>query len=92
MQLEDIMLSEVSQAQKKTLCFLSYTEDSRNKHIHKNKHDHTQSHMKNMFVTVELLYGTRERGKGKENDRASLISPNLTSVKVENIRMCTDSC
>jgi hypothetical protein len=30
-----------------------------------------------MFVTVELLYGTQERGKGKENDRASVISHNI---------------
>jgi hypothetical protein len=27
-----------------------------------------------MFVTVELLYGTREREEGKENGRASVIS------------------
>jgi hypothetical protein len=32
--------------------------------------------------TMEL----RERGKGKENDRASIISPNI-DVKVEDIRM-----
>jgi hypothetical protein len=30
-----------------------------------------------------------ERGKGKENDRASSIT---TSVKVEDIRTCTESC
>jgi hypothetical protein len=29
--------------------------------------------MENMFVTVELLYGTQGRSKGKENDRASVI-------------------
>jgi hypothetical protein len=37
---------------------------SKNEHIHKNKHDHIQTQMKNMFLTVELLYGTlgkRER-------------------------------
>jgi hypothetical protein len=43
----------------------------------KNKHDHVQTQMKNLFVTVELLYGTPERGKGKENDRASVISHNI---------------
>jgi hypothetical protein len=32
-----------------------------------------------------------ERGKGKENDRASGISIPL-DVKVENTRMCTESC
>jgi hypothetical protein len=30
----------------------------KDKHIHKNRHDHTQTQMWNMFVTVELLYGT----------------------------------
>jgi hypothetical protein len=37
MQLEDIMLSEVSQAQKHN-GFI----DPKDKHIHRNKHDHTQ--------------------------------------------------
>jgi hypothetical protein len=37
-----------------------------------------------MYVTLELLYGTRERWKGKESDKASL--------KVENIRICIESC
>jgi hypothetical protein len=32
-----------------------------------------------MFVTVELLYGTREGGTGKENDRASIILHNIRS-------------
>jgi hypothetical protein len=43
MQLEDIMLSEVSQDQKKQkpYVFLSYMEDqSKDKNIHKNKHDY----------------------------------------------------
>jgi hypothetical protein len=30
-----------------------------------------------MFVTGELLYGTQGRGKGKENDRASVIPHNI---------------
>jgi hypothetical protein len=33
--------------------------------------------MKNMFVIVDLLYGIGERGKGKENDRASVILHNI---------------
>jgi hypothetical protein len=33
----------------------------------------------------------RERGKGKENDRASVISYAI-DVKVEDIRMCIESC
>jgi hypothetical protein len=47
MYLEDIMLSEVSQDQKhKAMCFLSHQEDrSKDKHIHKNKHDHIQTQM-----------------------------------------------
>jgi hypothetical protein len=43
MQLEDIMLSEVSQ-KNKTCMFFPYVEyRSKNKHIHKNKHDHLQT-------------------------------------------------
>jgi hypothetical protein len=47
MQLEDIMLSEVSQDQKhKGHMFLSYMEDrSKDKHIYKNRHDHIQTQM-----------------------------------------------
>jgi hypothetical protein len=41
MQLEDIMVSEVSQAQKERLHVFSHTWqiDPKDKHIHKNKHD-----------------------------------------------------
>jgi hypothetical protein len=43
MQLEDIVLSEVSHDQKhKAACFPSYGEgQSKDKHMYKNKHDHT---------------------------------------------------
>jgi hypothetical protein len=37
---------------------------SKDRHIHKNKHDDIQTQMQNTFVTVELLCGTggkRER-------------------------------
>jgi hypothetical protein len=34
----------------------------------------------------------REGGKGKENDRASTISQNITSVEVEDVRMSIESC
>jgi hypothetical protein len=51
----------------KEACFLSYVEDrSKDKHIFQNKHEHMQTQMYNMFVTVELLCGTwrkRERKK-----------------------------
>jgi hypothetical protein len=33
--------------------------------IHKDRHDHTQTQMWNMFVTVELLYGTQRRRERK---------------------------
>jgi hypothetical protein len=47
MQLEDTMLSEVSQDQNtKDACFLSYMEDrSKEKHKHKNKNDHIQTQL-----------------------------------------------
>jgi hypothetical protein len=32
--------------------------DPNDEHIHKNKHDHIETHI-NMFVTAELLYGTQ---------------------------------
>jgi hypothetical protein len=36
------------------------------KHLHKkNKHDHIQTQMQNMFVNVELLYGTQEKKERK---------------------------
>jgi hypothetical protein len=41
---------------------------------------------------VEVLYGIWGKGERKENDRASVISLNITSVKVEDIRMCIESC
>jgi hypothetical protein len=46
MQLEHIMLSEVSQDQKQKTHFLSYMEDrSKDKNIYKNKYDHIQTQM-----------------------------------------------
>jgi hypothetical protein len=40
---------------------LSWKIDSKDKHIHKDRHDHTQTQMWNMCATVELLNGTRGR-------------------------------
>jgi hypothetical protein len=51
MQLEDLMLSEVSQAQKDKGCKFSL------------KHDHIQTQMQNMSVTVELLWNSGKEGK-----------------------------
>jgi hypothetical protein len=39
---------------------------------------------------VEILYGIGEREKGKEKNRTLVISQNLRSVKVEDIRMCIE--
>jgi hypothetical protein len=64
------MLNEARIRHTKAACFLSYIVGrAKDKHVYNNKHDHTQTHGQNMFVTVELPYGTLERGKGKENDR-----------------------
>jgi hypothetical protein len=66
------MLSEVSQAQKHKSCMftLIHERQIQKTNIHKNKYDHIQTHMYNVFnsgTTLEL----REGGKGK--DRASTI-------------------
>jgi hypothetical protein len=46
MQLEDIILSEVSQDQKHRSHVFSHVEDrSKDKYLHKKKHDHIQTHM-----------------------------------------------
>jgi hypothetical protein len=48
LQLEDIVLSEVSQAQKDKGCHVfshTWKIDPKNKPIHKNKHDHAQTQM-----------------------------------------------
>jgi hypothetical protein len=37
--------------------------DSKEKYIHKTKHDHIQNYMQNMFIIVELTYGTWGRRK-----------------------------
>jgi hypothetical protein len=60
MQLEKIMLSEVSQVQKDKGHIFSYMwkTNPKDKHRHKNKCDHTQIHMQNMFLMVEIFYGT----------------------------------
>jgi hypothetical protein len=34
----------------------------------------------------------REGRKGEKNDRATAISQNIASVKIEDIRMCVESC
>jgi hypothetical protein len=68
MQLVDIMLSDVNQFKKDIgHMFISHMWkiDPNDKFIHKNKHDHIQTHMQNMFAIVELLYGNWERNKEK---------------------------
>jgi hypothetical protein len=70
MELEDIMLTEVSQVQKgKGFMFsLMWKIDPKDKHIYKTKYHSTHIYVESMFGTVELLYGTWERMKGKENE------------------------
>jgi hypothetical protein len=48
--------------------------------------------MYSLLVIVEPLYGTRGGGKGKENDRKSTISKNITFVQVEDLMTSTESC
>jgi hypothetical protein len=54
MQLEDIMLSEVNQAQKdKGICFSHmWMIDPKDKHIHKNKYDNIQTYVCNSGNTL----------------------------------------
>jgi hypothetical protein len=55
MQLEDILLSKVSWAQERQKTYVfSHMEkiDPKDKYINKNKHDHVQIYMLNMFVIV----------------------------------------
>jgi hypothetical protein len=46
--------------------------------------------MKNMFIIVQLLYGTWGGRKGKENDRVN-ISKYITSVQVEHMIIFLES-
>jgi hypothetical protein len=39
--------------------------DPKNKYIQRNKYDHMHLYIYNMFVIVELLYGTWEKRKRK---------------------------
>jgi hypothetical protein len=65
--------------------------DTKDKYIHKNKHDHVQTYMYNMFVT-ELLYGTwGRRKKGKEDDTTSAILSCITSEQIEDM-ICIERC
>jgi hypothetical protein len=46
--------------------FQSYVENRfKDKHMHKNKHDHMQTQILSMFLTLELLYGTQGMRKRK---------------------------
>jgi hypothetical protein len=65
MQLKDIMLSVVNQAEKDKghHVFSHMWKIGPKINIHKTKHDHT--HYIDMFLIVELLYGTQERRERK---------------------------
>jgi hypothetical protein len=61
------VLNEESQVQKDKGCIFSlmWKIDTKDKHLHRNKHDNMQTHRQNMFVIVELLYGTLGRRERK---------------------------
>jgi hypothetical protein len=46
---------------------------SKDKHTHKNNHDHTNSDVKHVCKQWNYSMELGERGKGKEKDRASVI-------------------
>jgi hypothetical protein len=52
---------------------------SKDKHIHKNKHDQIQTQMQNMFVTVELLYGTWVKKEKTERSKMATGTQPQTS-------------
>jgi hypothetical protein len=60
--------------------------ESKEKHIHRNKYDLIQMYMENMFVIVELQYGTWGR-----KESALTRSKCAASVKVEDIMICIES-
>jgi hypothetical protein len=47
--------------------------DPKDKHLHKNKHGHVQTHMWDTFEIVKLSVELGEGRKGKEKDRASTM-------------------
>jgi hypothetical protein len=64
----DIMLNVVSQvSERQRLHVFSHLWkiDPKDNGIHKNKHDHIHIYIENMFVIVELLYGTLGRRERK---------------------------
>jgi hypothetical protein len=73
MQLEDIMLSEVSQAQKDKDHIFSFicARQIRKINIYTKTNVIVYKLICRTFVIVELLYGSRGKREGKENDRAS---------------------
>jgi hypothetical protein len=71
---EDIMLSELSQAQKdKGHVFLLYLVDPKDNHIHKNKTILYKLICRICLQQWNYSMELKERGKGKESDRASTI-------------------
>lgn len=62
---------------------------SEDKQMHMSLHIYTG----NKFVIVELpLWNWRGEGKGKGNGRTPTILKHRTSVQVEDVRICTESC
>jgi hypothetical protein len=56
-------------------CFLSYVEDRcKDKHIHKNKHDHIQTHAKHVCNSATTLWNSGKERKEKRMLELSVIS------------------
>jgi hypothetical protein len=72
MQLEDIVLREVSQTQKWKGYMFSlkgifhmWKIDPKDKHIHKNKHEHIQTHVEHVCNSETTLWNSGKEGKEK---------------------------
>jgi hypothetical protein len=95
MQLEDIMLSEVSQAQKDKGCHVFYHQwkiDPKDKHIHKISMITYKLICRTCFQSWNYSMELREGGKGKDNDRQQAISKYITSLQVEAKTICIENC
>jgi hypothetical protein len=65
--------------------------EPKGKCIHKNIHDHIHTYMQNMLVIAEILCGTWEKER-KEKRIENQQSIYITSVQVEDMAICTESC
>jgi hypothetical protein len=66
MQLEDFMLSEVSQVQKDKHFSHRWKIDPKNKHIHKNKYYHIQTHVEHVCNSGTTVWNSGRRKRKRE--------------------------